>query len=98
MAGYLVKELFGPTLRGEGAGGARAGRWCVSRAVAARRVPCPWCDPAFTPGGGGGRGADELAARLVAPDANAGGLGVVPGGERALRGAPPLALALRDAG
>jgi len=41
---YLVKEMFGPTLQGEGA---HAGRPCVFLRFAACNLECPWCDTDF---------------------------------------------------
>ena len=41
---YLVKEMFGPTLQGEGA---HAGRPCVFLRFAACNLECTWCDTDF---------------------------------------------------
>ena len=41
---YLVKEMFGPTLQGEGA---HAGRPCVFLRFAACNLACTWCDTDF---------------------------------------------------
>ena len=41
---YLVKEMFGPTLQGEGA---HAGRPCVFLRFAACNLECSFCDTDF---------------------------------------------------
>ena len=45
---YLVKEMFGPTLQGEGA---HAGRAVVFLRFAACNLACPGCDTDFSPAG-----------------------------------------------
>src|SRR5258705_11147927 len=45
---YLVKEMFGPTLQGEGA---HAGRACVFLRFAACNLDCTGCDTDFSPEG-----------------------------------------------
>ncbi len=65
MSGYLVKEMFGPTLQGEGA---HAGRACVFLRFAACNLACTWCDTDFRPEGAARMTADEIVARLAALD------------------------------
>jgi organic radical activating enzyme len=55
---YLVKELFGPTLQGEGA---HAGRPCVFLRFAACNLACTWCDTDFA-----AEGAVKLEADAIA--------------------------------
>jgi organic radical activating enzyme len=95
MAGYLVKELFGPTLQGEGA---HAGRACVFLRFAVCNLACSWCDTDFAPEGAPRLGADEIVARLVELDVHRARTVVVTGGEPALQWDAPLADALRAAG
>ena len=92
---YLVKELFGPTLQGEGA---HAGRACVFLRFAACNLACTWCDTDFSPDGATKHGADEIAARLVELDRDRARMVVVTGGEPTLQWDAPLAEALRAAG
>src|SRR5262245_16454505 len=88
---YLVKEIFGPTLQGEGA---HAGRPCVFLRFAVCNLACTWCDTDFRPEGAARLGADEIAARLVELDVNHARMVVVTGGEPALQWDAPLAHAL----
>lgn len=95
MRAYLVKELFGPTLQGEGA---HAGKPCVFLRFAACNLACTWCDTDFAPEGATRHSADEIAARLVELDRNASRMVVVTGGEPTLQWDAPLAEAVRAAG
>ena len=80
---YLVKELFGPTLQGEGA---HAGRPCVFLRFAACNLDCKWpCDTDFSPEGAVRYTADEIVARLLELDANKSRMVVVTGGEPTLQ-------------
>ncbi|HKA88346.1 MAG TPA: 7-carboxy-7-deazaguanine synthase QueE [Haliangiales bacterium] len=90
-----MKEIFGPTLQGEGA---HAGRPCVFLRFAVCNLACTWCDTDFRPEGAATMSADEIAARLVELDAHATRMVVVTGGEPALQWDEPLAAALRAAG
>jgi organic radical activating enzyme len=92
---YLVKELFGPTLQGEGA---HAGRPCVFLRFAGCNLACAWCDTDFAPEGAERLDAAEIARRLRELDAHASGMVVVTGGEPALQWDAPLAAAVRAAG
>ncbi len=92
---YLVKEIFGPTLQGEGA---HAGRPCVFLRFAICNLACPWCDTDFRPEGALRMDAAEIAARVTERDAHGSRLVIVTGGEPALQWDEPLAAALRDAG
>lgn len=93
--GYLVKEMFGPTLQGEGA---HAGRPCVFLRFAACNLACTWCDTDFSIGGATRHSAAEIVARLVELDRHASRMVVVTGGEPTLQWDAPLADALRAAG
>jgi len=79
---YLVKEMFGPTLQGEGA---HAGRPCVFLRFAACNLECTWCDTDFKPEGAVRMTADEIAARLGELDTNGSRMVVVTGGEPTLQ-------------
>ena len=92
---YLVKELFGPTLQGEGA---HAGRACVFLRFAACNLACTWCDTDFAAEGATKREADEIVQQLVALDRHAARMVVVTGGEPTLQYDEPLAAALHAAG
>ena len=92
---YLVKEMFGPTLQGEGA---HAGRPCVFLRFAACNLECSWCDTDFAVEGAVRYSADEIVARLVELDAHRSRMVVVTGGEPTLQWDAPLADALHAAG
>lgn len=92
---YLVKEMFGPTLQGEGE---HAGRPCVFLRFAACNLACTWCDTDFAPEGATRQTAAEIVAALVALDRNASRMVVVTGGEPTLQWDAPLADALHAAG
>jgi organic radical activating enzyme len=92
---YLVKEMFGPTLQGEGA---HAGRACVFLRFAACNLDCPGCDTDFSPDGAVRMAADEIVARLHELDRGATRLVIVTGGEPTLQWDAELAAAVRDAG
>ncbi|MBV8757477.1 MAG: radical SAM protein [Deltaproteobacteria bacterium] len=92
---YLVKEMFGPTLQGEGA---HAGRPCVFLRFAACNLECPGCDTDFSPEGAVRYTAPEIVARLVELDAHRARMVVVTGGEPTLQYDAPLADALHAAG
>lgn len=89
---YLVKEIFGPTLQGEGA---HAGRPCVFLRFAACNLACDFCDTDFAAEGAERLEAGEIAARLLERDVNATRMVVVTGGEPALQWDADLAAALR---
>lgn len=95
MAKYLIKELFGPTLQGEGV---HAGRPCVFLRFAACNLACSWCDTDFAPEGAEKLDAGAIVARLRQLDRHGSGMVVVTGGEPALQWDAELADALRDAG
>jgi len=92
---YLVKEMFGPTLQGEGA---HAGRACVFLRFAACNLDCPGCDTDFSPEGAVRMSSDEIAARLLELDRGATRLVIVTGGEPTLQWDEPLAAAVHAAG
>ena len=92
---YLVKEMFGPTLQGEGA---HAGRPCVFLRFAACNLSCTWCDTDFAPEGATRRTADEIVARLLELDTHTSRTVIVTGGEPTLQWDAPLADAIHAAG
>jgi len=92
---YLVKEMFGPTLQGEGA---HAGRACVFLRFAACNLDCPGCDTDFSVDGATRMDAAEIVARLRELDRGNTGLVIVTGGEPTLQWDEPLAEAIRGAG
>jgi 7-carboxy-7-deazaguanine synthase len=92
---YLVKEMFGPTLQGEGA---HAGRPCVFLRFAACNLDCKWCDTDFAAEGAVRMTSEEIVARLVALDEHRARMVVVTGGEPTLQWDQPLADAVHTAG
>jgi 7-carboxy-7-deazaguanine synthase len=92
---YLVKEMFGPTLQGEGA---HAGRACVFLRFAACNLDCPGCDTDFSVDGATRMDAPDIVARLRELDRGNTGLVIVTGGEPTLQWDEPLAEAIRGAG
>jgi 7-carboxy-7-deazaguanine synthase len=94
-ATYLVKEIFGPTIQGEGV---HAGLPCVFLRFAACNLSCTWCDTDFRPKGAARMSEDEIAERLRAQDKYHARTVVVTGGEPTLQWDPPLAAALRASG
>src|SRR3954470_22886934 len=92
---YLVKEMFGPTLQGEGA---HAGRAVVSLRFAACNLACTGCDTDFDPAGATRMDAGEIVARLRALDTGGARRVVVTGGEPTLQWDAPLSAAIRGAG
>jgi organic radical activating enzyme len=92
---YLVKEIFGPTLQGEGA---HAGRAVVFLRFAACNLDCPGCDTDFSPEGAVRMSAEEIVAKLHALDTGKTYRVVVTGGEPTLQWDAPLSAAIRGAG
>ena len=92
---YLVKEMFGPTLQGEGA---HAGRAVVFLRFAACNLACTGCDTDFDPEGAVRMGAADIVARLYALDTGHTRRVVVTGGEPTLQWDAPLSAAVRGAG
>ena len=92
---YLVKEMFGPTLQGEGA---HSGRACVFLRFAACNLACTWCDTDFRPEGAQKLTADEIVARLRALDTSGSERVIVTGGEPTLQWDAALSAAVRAAG
>lgn len=92
---YLIKEMFGPTLQGEGA---HAGRPCVFLRFAVCNLRCTWCDTDFAAEGATRMSAAEITERLLHLDAHGARMVVVTGGEPTLQWDQPLAHALRAAG
>jgi 7-carboxy-7-deazaguanine synthase len=92
---YLVKEIFGPTLQGEGA---HAGRSCVFLRFAVCNLACTWCDTDFAPEGARRLDAEAITRELREVDRHGSRLVIVTGGEPTLQWDAPLAAALGDAG
>jgi organic radical activating enzyme len=92
---YLVKEMFGPTLQGEGA---HAGRACVFLRFAACNLACTWCDTDFAPEGARRMTADAIVAELRTLDVGHTGCVIVTGGEPTLQWDEPLSAAVHAAG
>jgi len=92
---YLVKEIFGPTLQGEGA---HAGRPCVFLRFAACNLACTWCDTDFAAEGARRMTIGAIVDELIARDAHAARMVVVTGGEPTLQWDAALAAAIRGAG
>ena len=95
MGTYLVKDIFGPTLQGEGA---HAGRPCVFLRLARCNLACTWCDTDFAPKGATQMTADEIATRLADIDEHGSRLVIVSGGEPTLQWDQPLATTLTRTG
>src|SRR4030095_7191395 len=92
---YLVKEIFGPTLQGEGA---HAGRPCVFLRFAVCNLACSWCDTDFRPEGATRMTAAEISSALRALDRGGSGLVIGTWGEPTLQWDAELSAALRAAG
>lgn len=92
---YLVKEIFGPTLQGEGA---HAGTPVVFLRFAGCNLTCTWCDTDFAPEGASRLEAGEIVDQLLALDTAACRRVVVTGGEPTMQWDAPLADAVRNAG
>lgn len=92
---YLVKEMFGPTLQGEGA---HAGRACVFLRFAACNLSCTWCDTDFAPEGATRHTAHEIVARLLELDTHGSRMVVVTGGEPTLQWDAAISEAIRAVG
>ena len=92
---YLVKEMFGPTLQGEGA---HTGRACVFLRFAACNLACTWCDTDFRVEGATRMTAPEIVAQLRALDTSHTHRVIVTGGEPTLQWDAEIATAIRSAG
>ena len=92
---YLVKEMFGPTLQGEGA---HTGRAVVFLRFAACNLACTGCDTDFDPEGARRMDAEEIVARLRELDTGGVRRVIVTGGEPTLQWDAPLSEAIRGAG
>ena len=92
---YLVKEIFGPTIQGEGA---HAGRACVFLRFAVCSLSCGWCDTDFRPEGARHLTAAAITDELLALDRGHSRLVIVTGGEPTLQWDAELAAALHSAG
>jgi 7-carboxy-7-deazaguanine synthase len=92
---YLVKEMFGPTLQGEGA---HAGSACVFLRFAVCNLACSWCDTDFAAEGARRLDAAAIVDTLLALDVHGSRLVIVTGGEPTLQWDAALGAALRAAG
>jgi len=92
---YLIREMFGPTLQGEGA---HAGSACVFLRFAACNLACTWCDTDFSAEASTKLSAAEITKRLLELDVHRSGVVIVTGGEPTLQWDGGLATALADAG
>ncbi len=92
---YLVKEIFGPTLQGEGA---HAGRACVFLRFAACNLDCTGCDTDFSPEGARRMAAEEIVDALQAIDGGGTRCVIVTGGEPTLQWDAAISDAIRAAG
>lgn len=92
---YLVKEIFGPTIQGEGF---HAGTACVFLRFAVCNLACTWCDTDFAAEGANKLTADEICARLLELDRGESRTVIITGGEPALQWDQGIAEALRKAG
>ena len=92
---YLVKEMFGPTLQGEGA---HAGRACVFLRFAACNLACTGCDTDFSPEGAIRSSAENIVARLHELDTGNTKCVIVTGGEPTLQWDAAISTAIRGAG
>ncbi len=92
---YLVKEMFGPTLQGEGA---HAGTAVVFLRFAACNLACTGCDTDFSPEGAQRYAADEIVEHLRTLDSGHTWRVIVTGGEPTLQWDAPLSDAIRGAG
>lgn len=79
---YLVKEIFGPTIQGEGA---HAGRACVFLRFAVCNLACSWCDTDFSAETARRLSAPAIADELRALDRHGSRRVIVTGGEPALQ-------------
>ena len=92
---YLVKEVFGPTLQGEGA---HAGRACVFLRFAACNLACPGCDTDFSPEGAHRMTAGAIVTALRDLDVGDTARVIVTGGEPTLQWDAAVSAAVRGAG
>ncbi len=92
---YLVKEMFGPTLQGEGA---HTGMPCVFLRFAICNLECAWCDTDFAPEGARRMNAGGIVAELLRLDVHSSRRVVVTGGEPTLQWDADLATAIAQAG
>ena len=95
MSHYLVKEIFGPTIQGEGA---HAGASCVFLRFAACNLACSWCDTDFSPNGASKLSAEEILQHLKAADSGRSRMVVITGGEPTLQWDQSLASLLTTEG
>lgn len=79
---YLVKEIFGPTVQGEGA---HAGMACVFLRFARCNLNCSWCDTDFSTEGAKRMDAQEVVEQLLHLDQSNSRRVVVTGGEPSLQ-------------
>ncbi len=92
---YVVKEMFGPTLQGEGA---HAGRACVFLRFAGCNLSCTWCDTDFSSEGAERLTGSEILARLRGLDRYGARVVIVTGGEPSMQWDAALSELIRGAG
>jgi 7-carboxy-7-deazaguanine synthase len=95
MRRYLIKEMFGPTLQGEGA---HMGAPCVFLRFAVCNLACSWCDTDFAPAGARRLDAGAVLGRLLELDRHDTRRVVVTGGEPTLQWDAELSSVVRGAG
>ena len=92
---YLVKEIFGPTIQGEGA---HSGASCVFLRFAACNLACTWCDTDFSPDGARKLSGEQILHELLETDREKSRMVVITGGEPSLQWDQPLAALLAQEG
>lgn len=92
---YLVKEIFGPTLQGEGA---HAGMPCVFLRFAECNLACSFCDTVFSAEGASRMDAALVVRKLVETDIHEARRVVVTGGEPTLQWDGELYAVMKRAG
>ncbi len=92
---YLIKELFGPTIQGEGF---HTGRSCVFLRFAVCNLACTWCDTDFSEQGARRMSAEEICEELIKLDTGKSKLLIVTGGEPTLQWDEPLREVIHAAG
>ncbi len=92
VGNYLVKEIFGPTIQGEGA---YTGTPCMFLRFVGCNLACTWCDTDFTPQGAVRYTAQQIATKLCTLDIHHSRRVVITGGEPTLQWDHLLAEAIR---
>ncbi|MBT8493927.1 MAG: 7-carboxy-7-deazaguanine synthase QueE [Deltaproteobacteria bacterium] len=92
---YLVKEIFGPTIQGEGM---HAGASCVFLRFAVCNLACSWCDTDFSEDGAERLESEDIASRLLETDTCGSRLVIVTGGEPTLQWDAAVCESIKAAG